>query len=183
MYYGLVYYPKVNNKLINQIRKKYDPTVDLIEPHIGIMFPVPESVGEGELVRHIENVLRHWKPFPIRIRGFQKSWDHWLFLTLEEGNSDVIRLYRQIYTGILAKYRRDDIDFVPHITLGLFVKERTRYDFNNPQQLDFDEQKYRQALGEAEAPGLDFKCIVDKLHLVKLTDDFSRIVRSQEFPL
>jgi 2'-5' RNA ligase len=89
MYYGLVHFPKIDIKHIDLLRKKYDPTVDLIQPHITIMFPVPDEVGEAALVQHIERVLKPWKPIPIRTRGFHKSWDHWLFLTLEEGNPDV----------------------------------------------------------------------------------------------
>ena len=184
MYYALVQYPNIDTERIDQIRRKYDPTVDLIGPHVTIMFPVPESVGEGALVRHIEKVLKHRQPFQVRIHGFKKSWDHWLFLTLEEGNTNVINviaLYEEIYTGILAQYRRDDIEFIPHIGLGLFVKEGAQYDLKDPKQLDFDAQRYQQALLEAQALNLDFRCQVDKLHLVKLVDDFSSITPFEVF--
>ena len=183
MYYGMVHYPAIDYKLINRIRRKYDPTVDLIEPHITILFPVPESIGEQALIHHIKYVLKNHKPFPLHICGFRKSWDHWLLLTLAEGNLEVINLYRETYTGILAKYGRKDLEFIPHISLGLFVKEGVHYDFNNPQHLEFDEQRYKEALQEAEALGLDFKCVIDKVHLVKLTNYFSRIVWSKEFIL
>jgi len=183
MYYGLVYYPDIDITPINRIRKKYDPTFNLIEPHIGVMFPVPDSVGENELISHIESVVKEWKPFSIRISGLTKSWDHWLFLTLEEGNSEVKELYNRIYTGILEKYRRDDLEFIPHIGLGLFAKESKHYDFAEPRQLDFDEQRYLIALKEAESLNLDYRCLIDKLHLLKLTNDFSAIIRSKEFPL
>ncbi|MFQ5769749.1 MAG: 2'-5' RNA ligase family protein [bacterium] len=88
MYYRLVYYLDIDSKLINQIRKKYDPTIAVIAPHITIMFPIPESVGKGELVQHIESVLKYGQSFPFHLLGLQKSWDHWLFLTLAEGNKD-----------------------------------------------------------------------------------------------
>ncbi len=183
MYYALAYFPDVDSEGIQRIREKYDPTVDLIEPHIGVLFPVPDAVGKPALLEHVERVLQSWKPFPIRIRGLQKSWDHWLLLTLEEGSSDVVRLYGDIYTGILARYRRDDLEFVPHLALGLFVRKPAEYDFRDPRQLEFDEQKYGQALREAEALKLDFTCLLDVLHLVELTDDFSRITRGPAFTL
>lgn len=186
MYYGLVYYPSFEPGLVRQIRQiraKYDPTVDLIEPHLTVMFPVPESVGEHMLIDHIQGVLQQWKPFPIHVCRTQKSWDHWLLLTLQEGNAEVIKLYGEIYTGILAEYRRDDLEFIPHIALGLFAKNAAEYDFNDPRPLEFDQRGYDQALREVEALAPDFHYVVDKLHLLKLTEDFSRIVATREFPV
>lgn len=155
--------------------------VHLIAPHITILFPVPDEIGEDTLVDHIEAVLKPWEPFPIRLKGFDKSWDNWLFLTLEDGNTEVIRLHTEVYSGILRPYHRKDIEFVPHISLGLFVKEGVSYDPGNPQELDFDERKYTAALHEAKELGLDYSCVLDKLHLVTLADDFLRIEPSMEF--
>ena len=132
MYYVVVHYPDIDYKGINQIRKKYDPTFGVIDPHITVLFPVLESVGEKNIIEHNETVLKKWIPFPIHICGFTKSWDHWLFLTLEKGNSKVIQLYRDLYSGILKQYRRTDIEFIPHIGLGLFVKKKQEYDVTSP---------------------------------------------------
>lgn len=197
MHFGLVHYPQVDLKLIDQIRRKYDPTVDLVQPHITVMFLVPESEGEGKLAGHLQNVLGTCRPIPIRMRGLCKTPDHWLLLTIEDGNPEVIKLYGEIYTGMLAKYRRDDIQFIPHVGLGLFVKKRTRYNMNDAHKIEFDEPAYRMALREAEDLRLDYRCVIDRLHLVKIPDDVlqwtqgrrpmweegSRIVRSQEFLL
>jgi len=183
MYYALVYFPNIDTSHINQFRRKYDPTVDLIEPHITILFPVLDTVSGKSMVEHINNVLETWSPFQIHIHGFHKSWDHWLFLTLEEGGINIIRLNREIYSGILAPYRRDDIKYIPHIGLGLFVKNGADYNLKNPQQLEFDEVKYEAALKEVKTLGLDFKCTLDKLQLVSIADDFSHIERGKEFLL
>lgn len=181
MYYAIVHYPDIDCTRINQIREKYDPTFGVIDPHITVLFPVPESVGEKKVIQHIESISKKWSPFPIHICGYTKSWDHWLFLTLEDGNEKVTHLYCDLYSGPLAQYRRTDIEFIPHIGMGLFVKNRNEFDFSNPQAFDFDEQTYNQAIKKAESLNLDFKCIVDKIHLIKLTDDFSQIVESREF--
>jgi 2'-5' RNA ligase len=183
MYYALVHFPNTDTTHINFIRSKYDPTAHLIAPHITVLFPVPDEMGENALIKHIEGVLKPWKPFPIRINGFYKSWDNWLFLTLKDGNAEVIRLHTQIYTGILQPYLRNDIDFVPHISLGLFVKEGDSYNLKMPQELDFDERKFNAALQEARDLGLDYMCVFDKLHLVTLTNDYSRIETNREFLL
>ena len=183
MYLALAHFPNIDTKPIEHIRNKYDPTAHLVPAHITIMFPVPDEIGENVLIKHIESVLKHWKPFPIRINGFYKSWDNWLFLTLKEGNAEVVRLHTQLYTGILQPYRRTDLDYVPHIGLGFFVKEGNRYDFENPQELELDELKYELAVNEANQSNLDYRCILDKLHMVTLTDDFSKIEVTREFTL
>ena len=52
MIYSLVHYPAIDTKRINQLRRKYDPQVELIQPHITIMFPVPGSIGGDRLVNN-----------------------------------------------------------------------------------------------------------------------------------
>lgn len=181
MYFALVHLPDIDTTRIELLRNKYDPTAHLIQAHISILFPVPDEIGVNVLINHIESVLKHWKPFSIRINGLHKSWDNWLFLTLKDGNAEVIRLHNQIYTGMLQPYQRKDIDFVPHIGLGLFVKEGVKYDYKNPKELEFDERKYELAVHDASQLNLDYKCVFDKLYLVSLTNDFSKIEVSKKF--
>ena len=168
MIYALVHYPNVDTKRINQLRKKYDPQVDLIEPHITLMFPVPESIGEDNLVNHIESILSGWQPFPIHLQGFQKSWDDYLFLMVKEGDADIIGLHSEIYTGILADYRKEDVPFVPHLTLGVLAKNAN---------------EYPEVLGEAKRLNLDHRSVLDKLHLVKINNERAQIIWSKEFSL
>jgi 2'-5' RNA ligase len=158
MYYAVVYSVDLESESFDQFRRKYDPTEPIIEPHLAVIFPVPASVGEENLVQHVEGVLKSWRPLRMRIRGFRKSFDHWLFLTLEEGYDEVVRLYRELNTGILDPYRRDDIEFIPHIGLGQFVTEKG----------EFDESQYKEALREAEEVDFDFRRTLDRLHLVKI---------------
>ena len=171
MYYALVLYPRVDKTLIDEIRRKYDPPVDVIGPHVTVLFPVPERVGEEQLVAHIQHVLRDYARFEVSLGGFHKSPDHWLFLTLQKGGRGVKELYRALYTGVLAEFRRDDIAFVPHVGLGLFLKEGSSYAVDNPQECDFDAEKYETALREAEAIGVDWSSVVETLHLVKIPDE------------
>ena len=76
-----------------------------------------------------------------------------------------------------------DLEFIPHVALGLFIKRTGDYDIGDPRPLDLDEQRYQEALREAEALKLDHRCVIDKLHLVKFTDDISRVVWTGEMPL
>jgi 2'-5' RNA ligase len=173
MYYALGFYPQLSPELaesIGTIRKEYDPTADFFKPHITVLFPVPWSVGEDRLIPHIRNVLSEWRPFDIRLGGFHRSHDHWLFLTLEDGEAQVSRLHQSLYTGILAEYRRDDIEFIPHIGLGLFMKAGSTYNWDNPKASDFDGERYEQALRRAKALPLPSSVTVEKLHLMRFPD-------------
>ncbi|NIM49263.1 MAG: hypothetical protein GTN78_19790 [Gemmatimonadales bacterium] len=179
MHYALVFYPVVDGRLIDKLRRRYDPTVDVIEPHVTVLFPVPDRVGEVELVDHIQSVLDGHGPFEVRLGGFRKSSDHWLLLTLREGNQTVKELYRSLYSGILSEFRRDDIEFVPHLGLGLFLKEGARYDPWSPRESDFAAAEYESALQEAKALRVDYSTNVQTLHLVTIPGELMEWITGQ----
>jgi hypothetical protein len=132
-------------------------------------FPVPYSeVEEEKVTDHIETALKNWKPFPIHIGGFTKSWDHWLLLLLKKGNKEAIALHDELYTGMLSPYLRRDIKFIPHVGVGLFVKKDAEYNILNPKKVDFDAKLYSQALKEAESLKISSFDTVDRLFLRKV---------------
>jgi hypothetical protein len=169
LYYILVYNPKFDKKTeenIKTFRRKYDQYADYWKPHITFMFPVPCSeITETKLAAHIKSVLKNWKPFPIRISDFTKSWDQWLLLLLKEGNEKAIALHDELYTGVLSPYLRKDIAYIPHIGLALFAKKDAGYNALKPKKVDFDKKLYRQALAEAESLNIDSSDTVDRLFL------------------
>jgi len=171
MHYSLVHYPKFERKTeenIEAFRRKYDAFVDCWKPHIPFIFPVPSNeIEEGKFREHVETVLKKWKPFPIQIGGFTKSWDHWLFLLLKKGNEKAIALHDELYTGILSPYLRRDIEYIPHIGIGLFVKKDAGYNALDPRIVDFDAKLYSQALKEAKSLKMDGFDTVDRLVLNK----------------
>lgn len=148
-----------------------------------IMFPVPTSAGKVKIIEHIDNILKSQHQIDLNFGRLEKSWDHWLFLTLKEGEKVIKKLYTEIYSGFLSQHRRDDIEFIPHIGLGLFLKSKSQYDPKNPRNLTFDEETYRQALAEAESMDFNFKCTLNILDLVELNDDFTEIKPVKNFIL
>jgi hypothetical protein len=183
MYYSVVYFLNIDKSKIDGIRKKYDPTFNLIDAHMTIVFPVPDSISEEEIIRHINNKLAGQKSFNVHISGFEKSWDNWLFLCLKDGRSEMVKLHDKLYKGILAPLLRKDIEYIPHISLGLFSKKNTDYDLKNPTVGIFDDELYGKALGEAGQVGLDYKSIVNKVSLIKIDDAFTKVSLVHEFPL
>jgi len=128
MYYFLAHFPKIDFSQINEIRKKYDPNYGLIDPHITLVFPVDASIGEENLLIHIEDVVKNWKPFPISLSGLEKSWDDYLYVPVQEGRNQIISLHDNLYSGILAPFWRKDIPYTPHTTLGVFSDIKTTSD-------------------------------------------------------
>jgi 2'-5' RNA ligase len=172
MYYVLLYYPRFDSETeenIEAFRKKYDPFVGSLKPHIPVIFPVPcNKVVETKLTEHIETVLRNWKPFQIQLNGFKKSWDNWLLLVLKKGNENAIALHNELYTGILSPYMRKDIEYIPHIGMGLFVKKEAEYNVLDPRKVDFDVKLYSRALKEAKFLKINSFDTVDRLSLDKI---------------
>jgi len=122
MIYSLVHFPNIETERINQIRSKYDPQFELIQPHITVMFPVNESIGEDQLIDHLHHVVRDQKSFPIQLQGLCRSPDNYLFLLVSEGKDAIVDLNAQIYTGVLSNLRKTDLPYVPHVTLGVFSR-------------------------------------------------------------
>jgi 2'-5' RNA ligase len=171
MHYCLVYFPDSVPDDLRKIRRQYDPTFEVVEPHVTVVFPVPDVVGESSLVEHIDRVLNEREAFEIRFGGFCKSRDHWLLLELTEGASGFVGLHRALYAGILTEYLRSDVEYVPHLGLGLFLKSGATYSWDAPREGDFDRVKYDRALLEASSLDLDTSYCVRTLDLVGIPDE------------
>lgn len=164
--FALVHYPNIDCPSLSSFRQRYDPQATLIAPHITLLFPVPTALGEEPLVHHLASILRPWRPFPFRLHEVQLSTDRHLFLLLQEGNDELIRLHQAIYSGMLASYRRAEFPFVPHLTLGV---------------VDQDVQEPERALQEASALTIDHRGLLDRLHLVQINNERTHVIRRQEF--
>ncbi len=173
MFYALVYYPELNDKVIDTLRKQYDPYSDLIQEHITLIFPVPDTIGEENLMNHVTEILKNKEPFRIHIVGFEKTWDNWLFLKVKEGKERLMNLYDSLYTGILQLYLRKDLPYIPHVGVGLFTKER--YDPLQPEKLTFDKDNYEKAVEQLKKQNPEYWRIMNQLSLIRINDDFSHL--------
>lgn len=190
VFHAIVHYPEIDTEKIELFRKKHDPTYKLIRSHITVVFRVDQSVSVQSLFDHVRTVLEHWRSFDIELSGFTKSWDHWLFLTLTKGNEKVTRLHDELYEGILAPYLRTDIEYIPHIGLGEFVKEgeigllrRKQLHLRDPSRIAFDETRYKTALKEAQNLNLSYSTKMEKLQMIEIDDAYTTITNIKEFSL
>jgi 2'-5' RNA ligase len=177
--YALVHFPEIDKAKINEFRDAHDPYKDLIDVHITVVFPV--RVAQQPLIWHIETVLSGWKPFRIRLKGLVLSFDRWLFLTVEDGNDQLVKLFEELYSGILAPHRRHDIEYIPHIGLGYFGTEE--YNLSELTIAPLDEARYEEALGKAEAADLAFETQIERLALIEVDDQFTKTTMVKEFVL
>ena len=182
-YYTLLYYPKYNDNKVEDFRKKHDKNYKDWNSHITLIFPIPDNeINETELISHIKNILKDSISFEIHIKGLVKSWDHWLFIILEEGNNKIIKLHDKLYVGHLKKFLRKDIEFIPHIAIGHFSK-KSNYNVADPKKFKLNEKYYNIAYKDAEKFKFDYRCNVNKLVLEKFDENFKYIGKIKEFNL
>ncbi|HEX7041967.1 MAG TPA: 2'-5' RNA ligase family protein [Patescibacteria group bacterium] len=154
-HYAIVAFPKVDIELIQTFRKKYDPLWNVIHPHITLVFPFSD-IPEQLILEHLETVSKTLKPFQIQLKDFTKSFDHYLFLLVQEGKEEIYKVHDLLYTGVLASQLRNDIPFLPHMTLGKFAKDNI-----------FEEQLYNKALKEIQALHLNIDTVFSNFSLIQ----------------
>ncbi len=167
---------------IGSFRRVHYPTAHLIEPHLTLVFPVPAAIGGDAFREHVRDVVSGTRAFDIRLRGLDKSWDHWLFLAVAEGRDEVIALHDALYTGILLPYLWTEQPYVPHVGLGHFAEE---HDTRDPLELRpraFDRTRFDEARQEAEALQLDYTGRFDGVDIFGLDEDLTHVTRLEEIP-
>lgn len=183
MYYFLCHFPKIEYSQINEIRNKFDANSKFIDPHIAVVFPVDSAIGEENLISHISSAVKKINPFPTTISGLEKSWDYYLYLTVQEGRENIVRLHDKLYTGILEKYWFKSVPFTPHITLGFFADRQAKFDRSDLDSIKVNQRKFDEAINLATKFNFNYSTAVDNLHLIKRENKNSPAVKAHEFKL
>lgn len=129
---------------IDDFRKEHDKLFyGIVDPHFTIVFPT-FGIGLNDFVAEVKKQAIGFKSFKFRIRCALINNDRLseychVFLSPDEGNSDIVKLHDQQYSGILRKTQRLDIDYYSHIVIGSYTdrnkcKELT--DSINRQNID-----------------------------------------------
>ncbi|MGG7057833.1 2'-5' RNA ligase family protein [Clostridium nigeriense] len=117
----IMIFPEFENiNIINDIRRKYDPLVDLVSPHITLVFPFESDLSNEELNLYIKECLSDIHPFKIELEGFSKQKDrygNYLFLNVVQGMNIIKEIHDTLYKD---KLREFDLgyDYIPHMTVG-----------------------------------------------------------------
>lgn len=109
---------------IEAIRKKHDPLFGLIHPHITLVFPFESSLSNDELKTHIVKVLQEIHPIEIEFTDYISKEEEYLFLLIERGRERIEELHDKLYTRPLFEFLRNDIPYIPHVTVGRKESEK-----------------------------------------------------------
>jgi 2'-5' RNA ligase len=175
--------PWLPTEPIRSFRAAYDPTANVVQPHITLVFPVPVSFGRDRLAAHARHVMSSHHAFDIRLMGLQKAWDHWLFLLVQEGREELISIHDELYTGMLEEFLWTEHPFVPHVSLGLFAEHTDTEDALNPFARSLDSARYEAAVQEANSLNLDFSGRFDTVRVVEIDDKVTRVTLLEEIGL
>lgn len=172
--YAIVFFPQSNTDGVQEFRKKYDPKADLIAPHVTLVFPFPTVVNEDKVLLEIESKVFNHRGFQVRLEGVHLDpSDGFLHFLVKEGKEKVVSLHDDFYSGVLNDYWRKDLEYKPHMTLGVF----------NELYGDVDQTKYNKALKDLENQSLDTTFMFDNVNLIKIEDQKSPRLIIKRFSL
>ena len=115
----ILIFPKFKNiNLIQDIRKDYDRLVNLIPPHITLVFPFTDSMTNDVLIEKIKKCVKNIKSFKIKFKGISLNNENLIFLNCIYGIDEIINLHNKIYNEVLSSHLNKSIKYTPHITLG-----------------------------------------------------------------
>lgn len=121
---AIVAYPILDHadrEWIESIRTRHDPQALRIDAHFTLVFPT--DVPREPLVSHTSAAVSLAGPIPFAVRRATAARDtvgtgaH-VFLVPDEGRDELVRLHDRLYQGMLRPHLREDIPFVPHITVA-----------------------------------------------------------------
>jgi len=122
----VVAFPELSNKdklWIENFRKKHDKLFyKIIEPHFTLVFPTFD-ISVPQFINEIQRLSQKIKKFEFTLKSAMMNNDllseyYHIFLIPDEGNSNIVKAHDILYSGILQKHRRTDIDFISHISIG-----------------------------------------------------------------
>jgi 2'-5' RNA ligase len=123
----VIAYPILSSQdfdLIQEFRKEHDEFHhSIVLPHFTLIFPV-EGVEEKVFMDEIEKQTSDFMKFEFAIQCAMINKDaftdnYHIFLVPDEGFSHFVKLHDKLYSGLLSTHLRLDIDFIPHIGIGI----------------------------------------------------------------
>lgn len=112
---------------INGFRRRYDPHVDSIMPHVTLAVAPELDVCDWMPVRpHIQDALAQFPPFTVHVAELGTFMDDLvLWLQPTDPHGELLTL-RQMILGSFPDVTFDRVgDFVPHISIGFFTDRGT----------------------------------------------------------
>lgn len=159
--FALVFFPENHTEAIQAFRESFDPKAELIAPHVTLVFPFPaDGIDTDELILEIETKLVHHRAFQTHLHDTHLDpEDGLLHLLVQDGRQRIISLHNDLYSGMLDPYRRKDVEYIPHMTIGAF---KTGH--------EIDQAKYTSALERLKQAPLNERFTFDNINLIAIED-------------
>lgn len=112
-----------DNDFIRCFRREHDLSFcDVVEHHFTIVFGI-SGIPMESYAEHVRNRLLGQRSINFICRyaalgDDSESEDYYVFLTPDEGLSDICRLHDRLYTGELKRFHRVEIPYIPHIGIA-----------------------------------------------------------------
>jgi 2'-5' RNA ligase len=123
---AVVAYPTLgesDRRWVESVRAIHDPQAGLIAPHFTLVFPA--EVDREALVAETAAVCVRSRPVAFALNRIEAVRDvggsgaH-LFLVPDEGHREIIGLHDKLYAGVCRVHLREDLPFVPHVTVAFY---------------------------------------------------------------
>jgi 2'-5' RNA ligase len=128
---AVVSYPRMaeaDRAWIEGIRARHDPQSHRIAAHFTLVFPVAASLTA--LSEEVATIVEGHLPISFTVSAARAYPDavaeggH-VFLVPDQGRTHITRLHHRLYEGVLKSQLRQDIPFVPHITVAAYPDLRS----------------------------------------------------------
>lgn len=125
MHYVVLIYPNISEhdyKMIQGIRKTSDKQFSIVKPHFTLIFPT-DKVSSSEILQHIKTVKLSTQPFNFTLTKAVVEENIYptyfqIQLVANQPIAEIIEIHDSLYVDILANELREDIPYVPHITVA-----------------------------------------------------------------
>jgi 2'-5' RNA ligase len=119
---AVVWFPQFEDSLalerIQRFRLSHDPLAEKLPPHLTLVFPFHANLSVTQLASHIKRSTTGWPALPASFRGVESVQGEFALLMCDLRREAIIELHNRLYRGVLRSFLRDDINYLPHITLG-----------------------------------------------------------------
>lgn len=121
----VIAYPELSKKdfsSIESFRKENDRMFSIVRPHFTFVFP-SENITIPDLIHELDLLLEHEKAIFFSLRCASLCKDDFndyyhCFLVPDEGFSQIVKLHDKLYSRLLKRELRLDINYLPHIGVG-----------------------------------------------------------------
>ncbi|MEC1715853.1 2'-5' RNA ligase family protein [Schinkia azotoformans] len=152
MKYGIVIFPsKKLQDYANSFRKRYDPHISFIPPHVTLVNPFDSTEEEIKgIIQNLNNIALNSSPFTLEVykaKTFHPVANK-IFLAIKK-DEELLNLHGKLNAHVFSNKEKTE-SFVPHITIGQKL--------SNPEHSDIVGQLTMMDVAHSE--------VVDRFHLL-----------------